>query len=490
MKTLQHLITGISIRQTIGSTDATINSITFDSRAVGQGSLFVAISGTRSDGHDFIEKAISLGAVAVICQQMPDHLRESATFIIVENSAEALGHVAATFYNHPSQDLKIIGVTGTNGKTTTVFLLHQLYSKLGFACGLLSTIENRIGSQQIAPTHTTADALQINANLRQMANAGCEYCFMEISSHAAEQNRTAGLHIHGLIFTNITHDHLDYHLTFDNYIKAKKKLFDQLLPTAFALVNSDDRNGAVMLQNTRAQKATYSLKSLSDYKGKILENFFEGLYLRIGQHDIYTRLTGAFNAYNLLATYGAAMLDGQMEDEVLMILSELLPAEGRFQVVPCNSGIIAIVDYAHTPDALSNVLQTIQATRQGGEHLITVVGAGGNRDRTKRPVMAQVVSRMSDRVILTSDNPREEDPLEIIDEMEAGVAIADRPKTVKIADRREAIKTACMIALKGDIILVAGKGHETYQEIKGRRHHFDDREVLSEFLNNENEIIK
>jgi UDP-N-acetylmuramoyl-L-alanyl-D-glutamate--2,6-diaminopimelate ligase len=490
MKTLQQLITGIKIRQTIGSTDLSINSVAFDSRSVEAGGLFVAVAGTRTDGHQYIEKAISQGAVAVICQQVPDHLRESATFILTDNSAEALGHVAAAFYDHPSQDLKIIGVTGTNGKTTTVFLLHQLYSKLGFACGLLSTIENRIGNQRNASTHTTADALQINANLRQMADAGCEYCFMEISSHAAEQHRTAGLHIHGLIFTNITHDHLDYHLTFDNYLKAKKKLFDQLPADAFALVNSDDRNGSVMLQNTRAQKATYSLKSPSDYKGKILENLFEGLFLRVGKHDIYTRLTGAFNAYNLMGTYGAAMLDSQPEEKVLVILSELQPAEGRFQVVPSASGIVAIVDYAHTPDALTNVLQTIHATRQGGEHLITVVGAGGNRDRTKRPVMAQVVSRMSDRVILTSDNPRDEDPMEIINEMEAGVAKADRRKTVKISDRREAIKTACMIAIKGDIILVAGKGHETYQEINGQRHHFDDREVLEEYLNNENEIIK
>lgn len=490
MKTLQQLITGITIRQTIGRSDVSINSVTFDSRAVGEGSLFVAVKGTRADGHQFIEKAISQGAVAVICQQVPEHLRDSATFLLVDNSAEALGHVSAAFFDHPSRDLNIIGVTGTNGKSTTVFLLYQLYSKLGFACGLLSTIENRIGSQRLVSTHTTADAVQINANLRQMADAGCEYCFMEISSHAAEQHRTAGLRIHGLIFTNITHDHLDYHLTFDNYLKAKKKLFDLLPPTAFALVNSDDRNGAVMLQNTRAHKATYSLKSPSDYKGKILENLFEGLFLRIGQHDIYTRLTGAFNAYNLLATYGAAMLDRQSEEDVLVILSELQPAEGRFQVVPSASGIVAIVDYAHSPDALSNVLQTIQATRQGGEHLITVVGAGGNRDRTKRPEMARVVSRMSDRVIITSDNPRDEDPQAIIDEMEAGVELANRRKTVKIVDRREAIKTACMIALKGDIILVAGKGHETYQEIKGRRHHFDDREVLREFLNNENEIIK
>lgn len=490
MKTLQQLITGLTIRQAIGSTGVSINSVAFDSRCVGEGSLFVAVAGTRTDGHDYIGKAISQGAVAVICQQVPEHLRESATFILTDNSAEALGQVAAVFYDHPSKDLKIIGVTGTNGKTTTVFLLHQLYSKLGFACGLLSTIENRIGSQQLASTHTTADALQINDNLRRMADAGCGYCFMEISSHAAEQHRTAGLQLHGLIFTNITHDHLDYHLTFDNYLKAKKKLFDQLSAAAFALINSDDRNGAVMLQNTCAHKATYSLKKPSDYKGKILENLFEGLFLRIGQHDIYTRLTGAFNAYNLLGTFGAAMLDGQPEEDVLVILSELHPAEGRFQVVPSVSGIVAIVDYAHTPDALSNVLQTIQATRQGGEHLITVVGAGGNRDRTKRPLMAQVVSRMSDRVILTSDNPRDEDPMEIINEMEAGVAAAHRRKIVKIADRRQAIKTACMIALKGDIILVAGKGHETYQEIKGQRHHFDDREVLSEFLNHENEIIK
>jgi UDP-N-acetylmuramoyl-L-alanyl-D-glutamate--2,6-diaminopimelate ligase len=490
MKTLQQLITGIPIRQTIGRSDVSINSIAFDSRTVGEGSLFVAVAGTRADGHQYIEKAISQGAVAVICHQIPEHLRESATFLLVDNSAEALGHVAAAFFDHPSSDLKIIGVTGTNGKSTTVFLLYQLYSKLGFSCGLLSTIENRIGSQRMASTHTTADAVQINTNLRRMADAGCEYCFMEISSHAAEQHRTSGLRIRGLIFTNITHDHLDYHLTFDNYLKAKKKLFDMLPSSAFALANSDDRNSAVMLQNTCAQKATYSLKSPSDYKGKILENLFEGLFLRIGQHDIYTRLTGAFNAYNLLATYGAAMLDGQPEEDTLVILSELQPAEGRFQVVPSASGIVAIVDYAHSPDALSNVLQTIQATRQGGEHLITVVGAGGNRDRTKRPEMARVVSRMSDRVILTSDNPRDEDPQAIIDEMEAGVEIANRRKTVKIVDRREAIKTACMIALKGDIILVAGKGHETYQEIKGHRHHFDDREVLSKFLNNDNKIIK
>lgn len=484
MKKLADILSEVKIVESTGDTGIMVNKITFDSRMVEPGDLFVAVKGTRADGHDYIGKAMKRGAAAVVCEDLPTGGTEPAVYIKVENSAKALGMIASAYYDHPSRDMKIIGITGTNGKTTTVFLLHQLYKMLGYKAGLLSTIENCIGDTVIKSTHTTADAVQINKNLSDMADAGCDYCFMEISSHAIEQERIAGLNITGAIFSNITHDHLDYHGTFDNYINAKKKLFDELPEDAFALVNNDDKHAGVMLQNTRAQKATYSLKNISDYKGKILENLFEGLHLRINRTDIWTRLVGSFNAYNVMAVYAAACLEGQKSDEVLLNISRLLPVEGRFEVVQANAEIVAIVDYAHTPDALKNVLTTINNVRQSNEHLLTIVGAGGNRDKEKRPLLAQIACNYSDRVILTADNPRFEDPEQIIRDMEAGLDNDCRRKTVKITDRKEAIKTACMISVKGDIVLVAGKGHETYQEIKGVRHHFDDREILKECLMN------
>jgi UDP-N-acetylmuramoyl-L-alanyl-D-glutamate--2,6-diaminopimelate ligase len=476
-------LTNVKVFEVSGSLELSVEGINFDSRLVARGDVFVAVAGVHVDGHQYIGAAIDKGAVVVVCQNIPEGFGGVATFIKVEDSGEALGKMASAFFEEPSSKMKVVGVTGTNGKTTTVFLLYQLFNALGYKSGLLSTIENRIGNQIIKSSHTTADALQINQNLKMMADQGCEYCFMEVSSHAIDQNRIAGLKFHGAVFTNITHDHLDYHLTFENYIKAKKKFFDLLPATAFALVNTDDKNGIVMLQNTSAKKVTSAIKSVADFKAKIIENRFDGLELRINGKDIWSKLVGTFNAYNLLAAYSVAILDGQDEEEVLTALSGLNPVEGRFQVVPSNNGIVAIVDYAHTPDALKNVLQTINDVRNGDEQIITIIGAGGDRDKLKRPVLAKVACQMSDKVILTADNPRTEDPEIILDEMEAGLDFILKRKAVRISNRREAIKTACMIAVKGDIILVAGKGHETYQEIKGVRHHFDDREILTEFLN-------
>lgn len=484
MKKLQNILADVSILETTGNADILVNKITFDSRNVEPGDVFVAISGTQVDGHQFISTAIEKGAVALVCENIPEPRPANVACFRVENSARALGLMASAYYDHPSRKMKVIGITGTNGKTTTVFLLYHLFKNLGYKAGMLSTIENRIGDTITKSTHTTADAIQINKNIAAMADAACDYCFMEISSHAIAQERISGLRIYGAIFSNITHDHLDYHGTFEGYIKAKKQLFDQLPKEAFALVNADDKHAGVMVQNTLAKKWTYSIKNVSDFKGKILENLFEGLHLRINNQDVWTRLVGSFNAYNLMAVYATAILDGQSSDEVLLNLSRLNPVEGRFQVVHNNSGITAIVDYAHTPDALKNVLLTINNVRQGNEHLLTIVGAGGNRDKTKRPALANIACQYSDRVILTSDNPRNEDPNDIIADMEKGVVGEYKRKTVIITDRREAIKTATMISVKGDVILVAGKGHETYQEIKGLRHHFDDREILSEFLNN------
>ncbi len=480
---LNDILTNVKVSEVSGSLELSIEGINFDSRLVARGDVFVAVAGVHVDGHQYIGAAIEKGAVAVVCQNIPEGFGGVATFIKVADPGEALGLMASVFFEEPSSKMKVVGVTGTNGKTTTVFLLYQLFNALGYKSGLLSTIENRIGNQIIKSSHTTADALQINQNLKMMADQGCEYCFMEVSSHAIDQNRIAGLKFHGAVFTNITHDHLDYHLTFENYIKAKKKFFDLLPATAFALVNTDDKNGMVMLQNTSAKKVTSAIKSVADFKAKIIENRFDGLELRINGKDIWSKLVGTFNAYNLLAAYSVAILDGQEEEEVLTALSGLNPVEGRFQVVPSNNGIVAIVDYAHTPDALKNVLQTINDVRDGDEQIITIIGAGGDRDKLKRPVLAKVACQMSDKVILTADNPRTEDPEIILDEMEAGLDVILKRKAVRISNRREAIKTACMIAVKGDIILVAGKGHETYQEIKGVRHHFDDREILTEFLN-------
>ena len=483
---LNDILKNIKFSEVSGTLELSVEGINFDSRLVASGDVFVAVTGVHVDGHQFINTAIQKGAVAVVCQNIPEGFDGKTTFIKVEDSGEALGQMASVYCDEPSLKMKVVGVTGTNGKTTTVFLLYQLFNALGYKSGLLSTIENRIGNQIIKSSHTTADALQINQNLKMMADHGCEYCFMEVSSHAIDQNRIAGLKFHGAVFTNITHDHLDYHLTFENYIKAKKKFFDLLPATAFALVNTDDKNGMVMLQNTSAKKVTSAIKSVADFKAKIIENRFDGLELRINGNDIWSKLVGTFNAYNLLAAYSVAIMDGQNEEEVLTALSGLNPVEGRFQVVHSNNGIVAIVDYAHTPDALKNVLQTIHDVRDGDEQIITVIGAGGDRDKLKRPVLAKVACQMSNKVILTADNPRTEDPEIILDEMEAGLDVILKRKAVRISNRREAIKTACMIAIKGDVILVAGKGHETYQEINGVRHHFDDREILSEFLNSNN----
>jgi len=482
-KNLNDILTRVKPEKVVGSMNITLNNVCFDSRQVVEGDLFVAVKGVHVDGHQFIETAIEKGAKAVVCEQIPEIISTGITFVAVTDSATALGFIASAFFDFPSETMKCIGVTGTNGKTSTVFLLHQLFSVLGYKCGLLSTIENRIGSHKVKSTHTTADAIQINSNLKSMVDEGCEYCFLEVSSHALDQDRTAGIEFHGAVFTNITHDHLDYHTTFDNYIKAKKKFFDGLPESAFALVNFDDRNGKVMLQNTNAVKSGYSIKSISDFKARIIESRLDGIELRIDEKELWSRLVGGFNAYNLLASYSVAILDGQNQDEVLKALSGLSPAEGRFQIIPNKAGVTAIVDYAHTPDALKNVLGTIQSLRTGNEKLCTVIGAGGDRDKQKRPKMAQLACNWSDHVILTSDNPRTEDPQTIINDLDAGLDPVQKRKAVSIIDRREAIKTACMISMSGDIILVAGKGHETYQEINGVRNHFDDREILAECLN-------
>jgi UDP-N-acetylmuramoyl-L-alanyl-D-glutamate--2,6-diaminopimelate ligase len=480
---LKDILAKVKAEQLIGSNDIDIDNVCFDSRLVGDGDLFVAVKGVHVDGHQYIAKAIQQGAVAIVCEHFPEELSKLATIVVVADSAKALGFLASAYFDYPSEKMKVVGVTGTNGKTSIVFLLYQLFTVLGYKCGMLSTIDNRVGSHKFTSTHTTADAIQINSNLKAMLDEGCDYCFMEVSSHAIHQERIAGMKFYGGVFTNITHDHLDYHLSFDNYIKAKKSFFDALPKTAFALTNYDDRNGKVMLQNTNAKKVAYSIKGMSDFKGRVIESRIDGIELRIDNKDLWSRLVGGFNAYNLLAVYAAAILDGQDQDEVLRALSALSPAEGRFQLVPNTAGITAIVDYAHTPDALKNVLETIQALRTGNEKVCTVIGAGGDRDKGKRPVMAQLACNMSNHVILTSDNPRTEDPQLIIEDMEAGLDPVQKRIAVSITDRREAIKTACMISMDGDIILVAGKGHETYQEINGVKNHFDDREVLGEFLN-------
>lgn len=481
MKLLKDILYKVSLISTKGDMEITINNLVFNSRQVKEGDLFVAMRGTQVDGHDFIDKALEGNASCVVCEDLPVDLKENVTYVQVVDTAKALGMMAANFYNHPSSKLTLVAVTGTNGKTTMVTLLHQLFSEMGYQAGLLSTVENRINDTILPATHTTPDAISINQILHQMLDAGCTHCFMEASSHAIVQERTAGLSFAGAIFTNISHDHLDYHKTFDEYIKAKKKLFDELPSNAFALINADDKRGLVMVQNTKAKKHSYALKYPSDYKAKIINNTLHGLELEINQQSVWFRLTGEFNAYNLLGVYAAAMLMGEEEEEVLRQLSQLKGAQGRFEQVFYRD-ITAIVDYAHTPDALENVLKTIQKLRTGGEKLITVVGCGGNRDKTKRPVMAKIATQNSDKVILTSDNPRNEEPMDILRDMEAGINPVDLRKTLTITERREAIKAACGMASKGDIILIAGKGHETYQEIKGVKHPFDDREIVKELL--------
>jgi UDP-N-acetylmuramoyl-L-alanyl-D-glutamate--2,6-diaminopimelate ligase len=450
---------------------------------VSAGSCFIAIRGTVMDGHTFIATAIENGATSIVCEQLPETLNDHVTYVAVEDSAVAAGLISHQFYGEPSSNFKLVGVTGTNGKTTIATLLWKLFTAMGNKCGLVSTVQNQIGEVIIESTHTTPDAISLNKLLKQMLDEGCEYVFMECSSHAIQQQRIAGLEFTGALFSNITHDHLDYHKTFEEYIRVKKMWFDHLPKTAFAISNADDKRGAVMLQNTKAKKYFYSLKTLADFKGKIIENSLLGLHMTVNDIEVHFKLIGAFNAYNLLAVYGAAICLGKDKQEVLQTLSSLSGAEGRFDyIISGHDNIVGIVDYAHTPDALLNVLATIKNLRQGVEKIITVVGCGGNRDTAKRPVMAEVACQYSDKVIFTSDNPRNEDPLQILKDMEAGVNVVSRKKYITIADRREAIKTAVSLGEKEDIILIAGKGHEKYQDIKGVKYDFDDKKVLKEMF--------
>ena len=483
MKSLQDILYGVAIRQVIGSSGIEIKKICFDSRQAEAGSLFVAVKGTVSDGHQYISQVIEKGVVAIICEDLPELTQDNVCYIKTENTAQALGILASNFYDNPSDKLKLVGVTGTNGKTTVATLLFQLFRDLGYKAGLISTVQNHINDQIIPSTHTTPDQLTLNSLLNDMVLSGCDYCFMEVSSHALAQYRTEGLNFTGGAFTNITHDHLDYHLTFAAYLKAKKMFFDKLGRSAFALTNADDKNGAVMLQNTKAHQKSYGLKNVADFKAKIIESHFSGLLLDIEGKEVWFKMIGSFNAYNLLVAYAVAILLEQDEEKVLTVLSRLRGAEGRFDWIKSPNGVIGIVDYAHTPDAVLNVLNTIKDIRKGTEQVITVIGCGGNRDKTKRPVMAKVAGDGSDKVILTSDNPRNEEPEEIIHDMEAGISPANKRKTLSITDRKEAIRTACHLAKPGDIILLAGKGHEKYQEIKGVKHPFDDKEILFEQFN-------
>lgn len=485
MKNLKSILHAIPVQEVVGQLDVEVVSLCFDSRQVVFGSLFIAVRGVHTDGHLFIEKAITFGARAVIVEELPTETLDSVVYIVVADSALALGIVASNFYDNPSKKLKLVGVTGTNGKTTVATLLFQLFSELGYHVGLLSTVQNQIGDRIIAATHTTPDPIQLNHLLSEMVEEGCDYCFMEVSSHAVVQQRIAGLKFTGAIFTNITHDHLDFHKTFSSYIKAKKKFFDDLDTAAFALTNEDDRNGQVMLQNTFAYKKTYGLHSGADFSARIVESHFDGMLMNIDGHDVWVKLVGGFNAYNLLAVYGAAILLEQETVRVLTAMSVLTGAEGRFETMKAPNGVFGIVDYAHTPDAVENVLQTIEKLRNESQQIITVLGCGGDRDKTKRPEMSQSALRYSDRLIITSDNPRTEDPLVIIKEMEAGVAPEQKSKVLSIADRKEAIRVAYQLAKPGDIIVVAGKGHEKYQEVNGVRHHFDDKEILELTFNEE-----
>ncbi len=482
MKKLSDILFRVRLTSLAGDAQAGIRSVRFDSRKVEPGDLFVAIRGTQTDGHEYISKAVEKGASAIVCEKLPEEIPAGVSFVVVDDASEALGIIADNYYDHPSAEIILVGVTGTNGKTTTATLLYQAFTELGYVCGLLSTIHNIIAGEIIAATHTTPDPLQLNQLLRKLADLGGNYCFMEVSSHAVAQNRIAGLKFAGGIFTNITHDHLDYHKSFQEYLLAKKKFFDQLPVGAFALTNTDDRNGRVMVQNTRARIKTYALRTAADYKCRIIENLPEGLQVKINDRELLCRLTGEFNAYNLTAVYGSACLLGQDDEQLLQILSALPPVEGRFDTLRSDDGVMAIVDYAHTPDALKNVLSAIEEIRTHNEQLITVVGAGGDRDKAKRPQMALICASRSDLVILTSDNPRSEDPGEIIREMMQGVPADLQRKVMVITNRREAIKTAVHLARTGDIILVAGKGHEKYQEIKGVRHPFDDKKELKGLL--------
>jgi UDP-N-acetylmuramoyl-L-alanyl-D-glutamate--2,6-diaminopimelate ligase len=483
MAILQDILYKVRIRSVHGDTRVNVNALQLDSRKVSAGDAFIALKGVASDGHDYISKVVEQGAAAVICESMPADIKEGVTYVEVENSHVAAGFLAHNFYGQPSEKLKLVGVTGTNGKTTIATILFKLFSGLGHKCGLLSTVDNHIGDQVVPATHTTPDAVSLNALLKQMVDAGCTHAFMETSSHAIHQHRIAGLRYAGGLFSNITHDHLDYHKTFDEYIRVKKAFFDALPSDAFAISNADDKRGPVMLQNTAAHKYFYSLRTLADFKGKIIENALTGLVMNINDQEVHFRLIGEFNAYNLLAVYGAAICLGEEKHEVLRVLSMLSGAEGRFDyIISKNGQVIGIVDYAHTPDALLNVLTTIKKLRKGHEQIITVVGCGGDRDKTKRPQMGEIACEHSDKAIFTSDNPRREDPLEILKDMEATLNTAAKRKFISIADRREAIKTAVSLAKPEDIVLIAGKGHEKYQEIKGVKHPFDDKKVLQEMF--------
>ena len=482
MKELKDILYKVTINAVVGSTGIAVNKLEFDSRKIETNDAFVAIRGTLTDGHNYIEKAILDGATSIVCEVLPETLHDGITYVEVTNSNEALAFMAANYYEHPSENLKLVGVTGTNGKTTVTSLLYQLFKKAGYKVGLLSTVKIMVDNTEYKATHTTPDSLTINKYLKLMNDEGVEFCFMEASSHGIHQSRTEGLKFTGGIFTNLSHDHLDYHETFAEYRDVKKAFFDHLPKDAFALSNMDDKNGLVMLQNTEAKKYTYALKNYSDYRAQILENEFSGLLLKVNDSELWTKLIGSFNAYNILAIYGAAELLGLEKDEILRLISELDNVSGRFQYFISEEKITAIVDYAHTPDALKNVLETINSIRTKNEELITVVGCGGDRDKTKRPKMAHIASALSTKVIFTSDNPRSEVPETIIEDMEKGVEPQNFKKTLSITDRKQAIKTACQLAEAKDIILIAGKGHETYQEIKGERFDFDDYKTVQEFL--------
>ena len=479
---INELFGSVNIQSIKGNKDVEINEIHFDSRKVKDGDMFVACRGTVSDGHDFIETAVGKGARVVVCEELPKYSTSETSFVVVGDSSEVLSQIAHNYYNKPTENIQLVGVTGTNGKTTIATLLYNLFQKLGYKVGLLSTVCNYVDEKEIKATHTTPDALQLNALLAEMVEVGCEYCFMEVSSHAIDQKRIGALNFKGGVFTNITHDHLDYHKTFDAYLKVKKAFFDQLGMKSFAITNADDKNGKLMLQNMKGHKFSYSTRSFADYRCQILEKHFTGMLLEMDGAEVWTNFIGDFNAHNLLAVYGTARLLNQDKEEVLKGMSELKSVDGRFESIISTDGIMAIVDYAHTPDALKNVLESIGTLRTGNEQVITVVGAGGDRDKTKRPLMARIGAELSDKVILTSDNPRSEEPDQIIKEMKVGVTANNTRKVLAITDRKEAIRTACMLAKKDDIILVAGKGHEDYQEIKGVKHHFDDKEIIREIF--------
>ncbi|MFN2429156.1 MAG: UDP-N-acetylmuramoyl-L-alanyl-D-glutamate--2,6-diaminopimelate ligase [Cryomorphaceae bacterium] len=481
MKLLQDILYQVRLKQVTGTTQMAIERIAFDSREVTNFSLFVAMEGTQVDGHKFIDQAVESGAIAVVCEKLPENRNSEVTYVVVDDAHDALGKMASNFYDNPSSEIELVGITGTNGKTTCATILYRLFKLLGKKVGLISTVENRIHNQIVQATHTTPDALMLNSLLRDMVDQGCSYCFMEVSSHALHQKRVSGVSFAGAVFTNITHEHLDYHKTFDEYIGAKKMLFDALSGDAFALVNLDDKHGPTMVQNCKAKtQKTFALKAMADFKAKVIENQFTGLHLHVDGFDLYTKLVGRFNAYNILTAYATALLLGREQMEVLTALSNINPVAGRFEYVMSPDSVAAIIDYAHTPDALKNVLKTVADIRTKNETVITVVGCGGNRDSSKRPEMAKIACKYSDRVLLTSDNPRFEDPDKIIEDMMTGVEPQDHKKVNQIANRREAIKMACSIARSGDIILIAGKGHETYQEIKGERLPFDDLAIVKD----------